>query len=56
MEIKTSQQIKGGKWIIGMVYVDALPETPMHTKLIQFIANKSIEEAIKCRMLVLMPF
>jgi uncharacterized protein len=41
------QQIKGGKWIIGMVHVEALPGTPMHAKPIQSIVNKSIEEALK---------
>jgi hypothetical protein len=41
------QQIKGGKWIIGMVHVEALPGTPLHTSPIQSIINKSIEEALK---------
>lgn len=47
METKTIQQLKGGKWIIGMVHVDALPGTPMHSQSIQSIVNKSIEEALK---------
>lgn len=41
------QLIKGGKWIIGMVHVDALPGTPLHSSPIQSIVNKSIEEALK---------
>ena len=41
------QQIKGEKWIIGMVHVEALPGTPLHSNPIQFIINKSIEEALK---------
>ena len=47
MGTNTIQQIKGGKWIIGMVHVDALPGTPMHSHPIQSIVNKSIEEALK---------
>jgi len=47
METNTIQQIKGGKWIIGMVHVDALPGTPMHSLSIQSIVNNSVEEALK---------
>jgi len=47
METKTIQQIKGKKWIIGMVHVDALPGTPMNSLSIQSIVNKSIDEALK---------
>lgn len=47
METNTIRQIKGGKWIIGMVHVDALPGTPLNSIPIQSIINKSIEEAVK---------
>ena len=47
METNTIQQIKGGKWIIGMVHIDALPGTPLNSLSIQSIINKSIEEALK---------
>lgn len=47
METNTIHQIKGGKWIIGMVHVDALPGTPLHSSPIQSIVNKSVEEALK---------
>lgn len=46
MQTKTIHQIKGGKWIIGMVHVDALPGTPMHSKPFQFIVKQAIDEAI----------
>ena len=46
METKNIQ-IKGGKWIIGMVHVDALPGTPAHSKPIQSIISTAIEEATK---------
>jgi len=49
MGTNTIQQIKGGKWIIGMVHVDALPGTPMHSHPIQSIINKSVEEALKLK-------
>ena len=39
--------LKGGKWIIGMVHVNALPGTPAHSKPIQSIINIAIEEAMK---------
>jgi len=39
--------LKVGKWIIGMVHVDALPGTPAHSKPIQSIINIAIEEATK---------
>ncbi len=47
MGTNTIQQVKGGKWIIGMVHVDALPGTPMHSMSIQSIVNKSVDEALK---------
>ena len=47
METKNIRQIKGGKWIIGMVHVEALPGVPLHSSPIQDIINKSIEEALK---------
>lgn len=47
METKTIQQLKEGKWIIGMIHVDALPGTPMNSLSIQSIVNKSIDEALK---------
>jgi len=40
-------QLKGGKWIIGMVHVDALPGTPAHSKPLLTIVNNAIEEATK---------
>ena len=45
METKSDTLKKGEKWIIGMVHVDALPGTPNHSKSIQQIAKKAIEEA-----------
>jgi len=47
MGINIIQQIKGGKWVIGMVHVEALPGTPLHSNPIQSIVNKAIEEAQK---------
>lgn len=41
------QQIKSKKWIIGMVHVNALPGTPMHSSPIKTIIEKAIEEALK---------
>lgn len=46
METKSIDQLKGGKWIIGMVHVDALPGTPMNSKPIQSIIKQAIEEAL----------
>ena len=47
MQTKTIQQIKDGKWIIGMVHVEALPATPAHSKPIKSIIETAIEEALK---------
>ena len=47
MGTNTIQQIKQGKWIIGMVHVDALPGTPLNSLSIQSIINNSIKEALK---------
>jgi membrane complex biogenesis BtpA family protein len=47
MQTKTIHHLKGGKWIIGMVHVDALPGTPTHLKSIQSIINAAIGEAMK---------
>lgn len=44
MKTKTIDQIKGGKWIIGMFHVGALPGTPMHSKPFQFIFEQAVEE------------
>jgi len=41
------QQIKSEKWIIGMVHIDALPGTPMHSSPVKTIIEKAIEEALK---------
>ena len=49
METKTIQQIRGEKWIIGMVHVEALPGTPAHSKPIKSIINIANEEAMKLR-------
>jgi len=46
METKTIQ-LKSGKWIIGMVHIDALPGTPEHSKPIKSIINIAIQEAMK---------
>jgi membrane complex biogenesis BtpA family protein len=46
METKRIDQIKGGKWIIGMVHVDALPGTPRNTQVISAIINQAVEEAL----------
>jgi len=46
MENKLINQIKGGKWIIGMVHVEALPGTPMNSMRIQNIIKQAIEEAL----------
>ncbi len=46
MESKSKHQIKGGKWIIGMVHVDALPGTPMHSKTFQSIVIRAVEESV----------
>src|ERR1035437_8030402 len=45
MERKSIHQIKGGKWIIGMVHISALPGTPMHTQPFQIIVKQAIHEA-----------
>jgi membrane complex biogenesis BtpA family protein len=47
MEPTILQQIKSKKLIIGMVHVDALPGTPMHSSPIRSIIEKAIDEAIK---------
>lgn len=47
MKQATLQQIKSKKWIIGMVHVDALPGTPMHSSSVKTIIEKAIEEALK---------
>jgi len=46
MKTKTIEQIKGGKWIVGMVHVGALPGTPMHSKPFQFIVDQAVDEAL----------
>ncbi|MFA5327765.1 MAG: BtpA/SgcQ family protein [Prolixibacteraceae bacterium] len=46
MEIKSIHQLKRGKWIIGMVHVEALPGTPRHSKPIELIVSESVKEAI----------
>lgn len=38
-------QLKGAKWIIGMVHLDALPGTPNNSLSIQMIVKKAIDEA-----------
>lgn len=46
MEIKLIDQIKGRKWIIGMVHVDALPGTPGNTHTISSIIQHAVDEAL----------
>ncbi len=46
METKNIDQIKGGKWIIGMVHVDALPGTPRNSKVISAIVKQAVDEAL----------
>ena len=46
METKSVNQIKEGKWIIGMIHVLALPGTPTHSKSIQLIIRQATEEAL----------
>jgi membrane complex biogenesis BtpA family protein len=46
METKQIDQIKGGKWIIGMVHVDALPGTPGNTQTIPSIIKHAVDEAL----------
>ncbi|MFY9150734.1 MAG: BtpA/SgcQ family protein [Prolixibacteraceae bacterium] len=45
MTTKNISQLKGEKWIIGMVHLDALPGTPKNKLTIELIARKAIEEA-----------
>lgn len=45
MLTKTRSQLKGEKWIIGMIHVDALPGTPQNTLPVELIAKKAKEEA-----------
>ena len=47
MEPTILQQIKSKKWIIGMVHVDALPGTPMHSSPVKPIIEKAVVEALK---------
>lgn len=46
METKHIDHLKGGKWIIGMVHVDALPGTPGNTQAITSIIKHAMEEAL----------
>lgn len=46
MEAKSIHQIKGGKWIIGMIHVDALPGTPMQFNPFQFVVKQAIKESL----------
>lgn len=46
MKTKSIQQIKGGKWIIGMVHVASLPGTPMHSKPVWQIIQEAVDEAV----------
>jgi len=45
MERKSIHQLKGGKWVIGMVHIGALPGTPMNTQPFQIIVQQAIDEA-----------
>lgn len=47
METKSISQIRGSKWIIGMVHVDALPGTPRNSQSISSIIKKAIDDALK---------
>lgn len=46
MEIKPIDQIKGRKWIIGMVHVDALPGTPGNNQTISSIIEHAVDDAL----------
>lgn len=46
METKSVHQIKGARWIIGMIHVQALPGTPLNSKPFQVIVEQAIKEAI----------
>lgn len=46
MESKSVHQIKGAKWIIGMIHVQALPGTPLNSKPIQLITEQAVNEAL----------
>lgn len=45
MLTKKISQLKGEKWIIGMIHVDALPGTPQNTLPVELIAKKAKKEA-----------
>lgn len=47
METRDINQIKGSKWIIGMVHVDALPGTPRNSQSITSIIKQAIDDALK---------
>lgn len=45
MTDKTRTQVKGEKWIIGMIHLDALPGTPQNTLPVELILKKAKQEA-----------